>query len=316
MNKEHLLSFCCVSYNHAQFIEECIRSIWNQDYKNVEILALDDGSSDNSLEILNKLKEISPCSMAVISQKNTGDVVKNYNKLFNLAKGEYVTTLSPDDKLVENSIGYKMQYLNNNKNCAYTCDSKIIEIDAIGNIKNTLPPMKLASIENPSAEEMLKLEYEEIGAYYIQGTMWRKSVIDAVHGFDEDMICDDIVLRTKVAHYLLEHPELTFKVFYTPGVYYRRHDNNISSNSYRQIKGVADYLQRYWKNSPNPKTYNEWYKHTAYYEPFKTLKLTLSHPRLRNPKYIYLWLFVRYKWCKSNLRKYLIDRGLYKPKAK
>lgn len=33
-----LLSFLCVSYNHEKFIEDCIKSIWNNDYKNIEIL--------------------------------------------------------------------------------------------------------------------------------------------------------------------------------------------------------------------------------------------------------------------------------------
>ena len=52
MNKK-LISFCCLSYNHENYIEQCIRSIWNQNYKNIEILALDDGSKDNSVSILN-----------------------------------------------------------------------------------------------------------------------------------------------------------------------------------------------------------------------------------------------------------------------
>ena len=215
MPKSSLLSFCCVSYNHSQFIEECIQSIWNQDYKNIEILALDDGSTDNSVNILSKLKEYSPCPMAVISQKNTGNIGKNYNTLLHLAKGEYITVLSCDDKLIENTLGYKMNYLNSNQNCAYICDSKIVGIDTSGNISNNLPQMKLAEYKNPSTEDMLQLEFEEIGAYYMQGAIYRKNVVDFIQGFDNDMICDDIVFRTKIAQYMLGHHEYTFKVFHS-----------------------------------------------------------------------------------------------------
>ena len=309
-----LLSFCCVSYNHAQYIEECIKSIWNQDYKNIEILTLDDGSSDNSAEILKKLKEISPCPMTVIIQKNSGNVGKNYNKLINLAKGKYITVLSCDDKLVENTIQYKINCLNNDKQLAYICNIPVIKIDSNSQI---IKDTSILEQNIPkTSEEMLQYEYN-LGAYLMQGAIYRKNIVDAIGAFDEDLsCCDDIVFRTKMDKYLIENKEYTFIALNTAGVYYRIHANNINKNIFRQVKGVADYLQRYWKNSPNPKTYNEWYTYATYYEPFKTLKLTLSHPRLRNPKYIYLWLFMRYKWCKSNLRKYLIDRGLYKPKAK
>jgi len=314
MNEKCTLSFCCVSYNHAQFIEECVNSIWNQDYKDIEILALDDGSSDNSVKILNKLKNISPCSMTVITQQNSGNIGKNFNKLIKLARGEYITVLSFDDKLVENSIGYKINYLNINKNCAFTCDSKIIEIDSNGNINNELAPMQLSKINNPTVEQILKIEFEDIGAYYMQGAIYRKNIVDIIQGFDEDMICDDIVFRTKIARYILKHKEYSFKVFHIPGIYYRSHPNNVSKNSYRQIIGVADYMQRYWKNYPNPQKYDKWLEFALNEHPYKILLLSITHIRLRHWKYISTFLYKCYKYNKSKLRQFLIKHKLYKPK--
>ena len=43
------------SYNHALFIKECIQSIIEQDYKNIELIIIDDGSKDNSVEVIQKM---------------------------------------------------------------------------------------------------------------------------------------------------------------------------------------------------------------------------------------------------------------------
>ena len=105
----NLLSFLCVSYNHEKYIEDCIKSIWENDYKNIEIFVLDDGSTDNSLCILNKLKEQSPFPMQIFSQNNTGKIGANFNKLINKANGNFISIIACDDKLVENSLNVKMQ---------------------------------------------------------------------------------------------------------------------------------------------------------------------------------------------------------------
>ena len=69
MNNNPLISVCCVSYNHEKFITKCLESIWNQDYKNIEIIVVDDGSSDNSVNILENLKSKSPFPMTILTQQ-------------------------------------------------------------------------------------------------------------------------------------------------------------------------------------------------------------------------------------------------------
>jgi glycosyltransferase involved in cell wall biosynthesis len=63
-----LISICCLTYNHENFIRESIESIWGQDYRNIEILVLDDGSSDNGYNELLKLQKESTFPMTVIKQ--------------------------------------------------------------------------------------------------------------------------------------------------------------------------------------------------------------------------------------------------------
>ncbi len=253
-----MVSFCCVCYNHAQFIEDCIKSIQNQDYKNIEILILDDGSKDNSVEVINKLKETSSCPMRVITQENCGNVGANFNKLINDAQGEYVSIISCDDMWIENSLSKRMQALLDDPNLAFTCNSRFAEVDENNNKTSTCPPIALDSLANPTAERILELEYSTLGAYYIQGGIYKTEIVKAVGGFDEDMICDDIILRTKIARYITEHEELKFKVFYEPSIYYRRHSNNLSDNTVRQIKSVLQYLSRYWSDREPPKIIYDW----------------------------------------------------------
>lgn len=55
--EKDLISIIVPMYNAAQFIKKCITSILNQTYKNFELLIINDGSTDNSLEICNKFKD-------------------------------------------------------------------------------------------------------------------------------------------------------------------------------------------------------------------------------------------------------------------
>ena len=69
-DSKSLVSICCLSYNQEKYIKEAIEALWMQEYKNIEILALDDGSSDNSPNILSELAKKSPVPMQIILQKN------------------------------------------------------------------------------------------------------------------------------------------------------------------------------------------------------------------------------------------------------
>lgn len=304
MNKG-LFSVCCVSYNHAQYIERCIQSIWNQDYKNIEILALDDGSSDNSAEILNRLKAVSPCPMTVVIQKNTGKIGANFNILINQAKGEYISIIACDDEFVPNTFLEKVNVMDNNKNICFITSSKVYSIDDKNNVSEA-EKMLLSDIDKPTADDLLNLEFNDFHSYFIQGAIYRTDLIKTVGAFDEDMICDDIILRTKCAQYIKKTPNLTFEVWKKPLVYYRNHTSNISKNLTRQIEGIIEYLGRYWQDKKPPKKLFSWLKAAAQYEKdfskiyniFQkqdsyTLKLMQKYKmqdRITKEKYIYKYI--------------------------
>lgn len=82
-------------YNMEKYIEQCISSIINQTLKEIEIICVDDGSTDSSLEILKKFA-IRDKRIIIYQQKNSGVAVAR-NKGIELARGEYLSILDADD---------------------------------------------------------------------------------------------------------------------------------------------------------------------------------------------------------------------------
>lgn len=91
------VSIIVPSYNHAQFLEERIESILNQDFDNFEVILLDDLSPDNSAEILKKYQNHPKVSHCIINEKNSGSTFYQWNKGIDLAKGELIWIAESDD---------------------------------------------------------------------------------------------------------------------------------------------------------------------------------------------------------------------------
>jgi len=86
-------------YNSERFLSESLKSILDQSYKNIEIIAVDDGSTDNSLEILNQFKD----DIIVIHQENQG-LAGALNTGIEKMTGKWFKWFSPDDIMNPNAI--------------------------------------------------------------------------------------------------------------------------------------------------------------------------------------------------------------------
>lgn len=82
-------------YNTQKFLEKCLESIINQTFKDIEIICINDGSTDNSMSILNDYSEIDS-RIKIINQKNAGLSCAR-NTGINNAKGEYIGFVDSDD---------------------------------------------------------------------------------------------------------------------------------------------------------------------------------------------------------------------------
>jgi alpha-1,3-rhamnosyltransferase len=260
--KKGLCSVCCVGYNHANYLEKCIRSIWECDYKKVEIITLDDGSTDGSVGLLKTLAANSPFPMTVISQKNSGQVANNFNLILKMAKGEYLSIISLDDYLYPDALSKKINLMNTNDKIAFIFNFQTTVINSDGEIIKIQRSFRHG--QTPTITEIEEAEFQNIGSFYLQGTVIRTEIINFIGGFDPDSVGDDIIFRTKLIRYIKEHPEYIFTFFDEPAFYYRLHKNNIHNNTLRQVHIVSEYLNRYWPNSDLPREYINMVKKMIY----------------------------------------------------
>ena len=84
-------------YNAAQYLEKCLDSLIRQSYKNIEVICIDDGSIDRSIEILNKYKNED--DRIIIFRKENGGLSSARNAGMEIATGEYIYFLDSDDYL-------------------------------------------------------------------------------------------------------------------------------------------------------------------------------------------------------------------------
>ena len=101
MKKAPLVSIYITNYNYGSYIKEAIESVLNQSFKDIELIIIDDGSTDNSREIIESYAHLN--NTRIIFQKNKGLNVTN-NIAMRLAHGKYLVRLDADDYFSEDAI--------------------------------------------------------------------------------------------------------------------------------------------------------------------------------------------------------------------
>ena len=98
-DKQPLVSVIITCYNYGEYVSGAIESILVQTYSNIELIVINDGSSDNSLEVINQYKS----NAKIINRENKG-IVYTRNEGIAKSKGEYVVFLDADDFFDKNYI--------------------------------------------------------------------------------------------------------------------------------------------------------------------------------------------------------------------
>lgn len=171
------ISIVTISFNQAEFLEQAILSVVNQNYINLEYIVVDPGSTDGSREIIEKYRDrIS----TVVFEKDAG-AADGLNKGFSYATGDVYGFLNSDDELLPNTLNKVAKYFNTNpyvdavSGCGYFTDAEGLKLRRI--VPSKLTPW---------------LYVHGAVSVFQQGTFFRTSYFKQVGGFNvENKTCWD-----------------------------------------------------------------------------------------------------------------------------
>ena len=173
MYKKGMVSIIMPCYNTAQYLEETIESVSKQSYKNYELICLDDGSTDNTLELLNSLKQ-KYNFIKVISNSNKRQGYER-NEGVKLAQGEYIYYFDSDDLLKENCLERCVQCMEENQLDVLLFDGETFYDSE--ELAEKFPQYKTLYIRNEEYPEIYKgedlyvLQRRKQGEFFVQPCM-------------------------------------------------------------------------------------------------------------------------------------------------
>ena len=155
MSNFPLISIIIPSFNQGRFLSETLESIINQGYKNVDIIVMDGGSTDNSIEIIKKYERYISYWQ---SEKDNGQS-NAINNGIRKAKGDFVTWLNSDDVLLNGALQAAVDTITKKTDCDFFLgnvvwmdkNGKLIKVGKVEPINNFLSKKNLFSNGGPSA---------------------------------------------------------------------------------------------------------------------------------------------------------------------
>lgn len=234
--EQPLVSVIIASYNHGPYIEASIASVLAQTYGNVELLVVDDGSSDDSVERIQRLQQLHGFDFVV--QKNQG-LSRTLNESIARVRGDLVVSFGSDDVMLPQRLALQVAYLQGKPEVGI-CAGNIEEIDAAGKSRGA-----------PRALQLRRLNFDDVFLNRQVGApaptlMFRREALAKVGGFDPQIRLEDLYIQLKItrAGYFVD---ILAEVL----AQYRVH----GSNTYKNYRFMVDNVLR---------TYAQFSDHPAY----------------------------------------------------
>jgi len=213
----HLTPFISVlmpTYNNAKYIRASVESVITQPYQNFEILILNDGSTDNTDEVVKELLVAYPDKIRYYKQENAG-IPASTNRLIKLAKGDFILLLDSDDLLYENVLDVYVDYIRRYPDASVFYGSRV----QFGHCQNIYQPTDLYHNKELYMSRFVRC-YCTIPN---SSTVIKKSVFTEFGDYDERFIkSQDEAFWFRIA------PHVEFKFIDTNSSYVRRHPTSIS----------------------------------------------------------------------------------------
>jgi glycosyltransferase involved in cell wall biosynthesis len=226
-----MLSVLMSVYNSAEYLEQAIRSVLEQTYKKFEFLIIDDGSSDNSLEIARRYAKHHK-RIRVIAHENWG-ACEALNAAAEQARGEWLFRMDPDDLMLPTRLERQLAFLRENPDLA-VASSLAYLIDSEGRqIGRSRSPYITRQVVAATVAG------RELIGFHHPAVAMKKSIFQSVGGYRKEYwLAEDLDLWNRIAekgHMLLVQPEYLIK--------YRVHSGSVSIASGRRQVQIIDWVE-------------------------------------------------------------------------
>lgn len=208
------VSVICISYNHEDYVQEALRSVVEQIYPNVELIVIDNGSTDHSAE---RIAQFAAHNSAVRFIRNPVNLGLNraFNQGLAIAGGRYIIDLSADDVLLPNRISRQADQFELLSGPYAVVFSNAAYIDKQGNKTAIHYPVDAAGrarTKIPSGDVFRAV----LESYFIctPTMMMRRDVLNELGGYDETLSYEDFdfwVRSSRLYYYAYVDEVLTFK---------------------------------------------------------------------------------------------------------
>ncbi|MFK7952035.1 MAG: glycosyltransferase [Ekhidna sp.] len=182
-----LVTVICLCHNQAPFVAEAIQSVWDQNYTNVELIVVDDGSTDGSKE---SIKEILKGSSTVFIDldKSVGNCTA-FNQGLKKAKGEFIIDLAADDILYPKRVSEGIKSFEIKTGINF-CDVMMLNEEGDHIKSHYKRDENGVLLETVPVGNIYK---ELISSYFVSppSMMIRKIVLQELGGYDEDLSYED-----------------------------------------------------------------------------------------------------------------------------
>lgn len=229
-------------YNVEKYLRKCIDSLINQTLNDIEIICINDGSTDKSLKILKEYKN-KDSRIILLNQENSGQSVAR-NRGIEIAKGEYLGFVDPDDWI-------DLDYYEKLYNAASTNDTDI----AVGGIIRVtgIKKKKFLNFEKETITDNTKLKFELCDVpekSYIWNKIYKTQKLKEINlKFEEGRIFEDCIFTPQALFFL-------GKMVTVPNTYYYYLRRNNSTVKQRSQKANADSIYAHKKASEFIKEHN------------------------------------------------------------
>lgn len=228
-NENPLVSVVIPCYNHERFIQDCIQSVIEQTYENIELIIIDDGSNDNSVIKIQEMVE--SCKQRFTrfefrSRSNIG-LSATLNETLEWCNGEYYSAIASDDQMLKDKTTIQVRFLEENKEFLAAFggvqlideNNKVLGSLLRENMSYSFKNIIMHKHDLPAPTQMIRM-----------------SAIKGVGGYNTDLLIEDWYILLKLS--------LEGDIYYMKEILclYRKHNNNISKDLLKIHQGRLDVL--------------------------------------------------------------------------